>query len=1003
MFYYREIMLKVNNVANKPQSTAQSWFAGAKSMALKISSSVGECSKFSKVAKSAIGLAKECFGVNMAPIVRGQADNILQVCEGVAIIAAPCALISSANTLVTNAKEMVQKKSAHTADKIMGFVASIFFFISNITSNIKLFFQVTFPAIAANPIFGFCAQPLLVISSFLGIGSSSFHLHKLKDQQQHHQEQLHRRLLWQKLVAEQQKPLDQRNASALQAEFDILRKIAPNSVAVNKWASRLDPAQFDALVAEKKRRLHQKSPQAEEMLQGIENWRSFYDIKNNAIDGTKTAALKGLYERKLAKFQRKMLAIPSASKPYSLMEKKCRALTEKISLLTEACEKGTMPPKLLKMQKNKLRYIGNREEKWKSEKTNAAHYELCLKETGEPLDATRFSLLMGNRVDMAKNEEDNGKLDKKRTCLSLALSCSLVVLGALTLAGLIASVVTGGIVIPIAVTTALALVIASLSLGKFFAGKHLWKNKTIPSLESSLKKQLLAEERGKGLPDPTEAAASSVSTAGKSLSQDVKNFFKDPKTGCKPLKARAIKVKTVVEDVCNKVCNIDKFTDLATSVTNIAKNFFSPTSPMGSKMAPLLSCFGIVNKVAKPCNLLISIITFISDLKRIIQNKCEQVADKITDFVSSIFWLGEAVIGTVTVGLEVFASTVSAIPILGIVGNSLMALAAGIGSIGNCLRLHRLRKESIGLQEKLLRRQLWQQLLTEQQKDVAQRDVTALQATWEQLNKKFVNHRGTQKWKNRLDPLLFDELVLQKKNKLAQKEAHADGVQNSLDSWKALYDAKQKAVSTEKLDSLKSFYANKLYKLEAKSLAPQAVYEKKALDKKISAVTKKIAVLHSTNQKDLVQLQKKKLRFVASREKKWKAEEETALLYRDCLNPAVAPPKQAQRLTCLLSHRLDEAKIAKQNNTHDRKRSWITLAANITLTAFAIVSLVGLGLSIGTGGIAALPVIIMLASTLIVSSLVLGKYLLHNYLWKDKEAPSLEESFKKQLLTEALA
>lgn len=982
--------MKANNIANKPHNTAQSWAARAKSMALKISTSVGECNKFKKVAKATTGLAKECFGGNMQPIVRGQMNAILQVCEGVSTIAAPCALISSVNTVVTNAIEIAGKKTAHTADKIMGFVASIFHFMSYVVSNVKLFFQVTFPAIASSPILDFFAQPFLMIYSLLGIGSSSFRLHKLKDQQHKSQEQHHRRLLWQKLVAEQQKPLDQRNTSALCAEFDFFRKMAPDSVAVNKWANRLDPAQFDALVAEKKRRLHQKGPQAEEQLQAIENWKSFYNTKNNVIDRTKAVALKELYERKLAKFKKKMTALPQASKPHRLIEKKCCALSEKISLLTEACEKGTMPPKLVKMQKNKLRYIGNREEKWNNEKTNAAHYALCLKETGAPLDAVRFSLLMGNRVDMAKNLEDNGKLDKKRSCLALALSCGLVVLAALTIASLIATVATGGVLIPVAVTTSLALVTASLSLGKFFAGKYLWKKKKAPSLESSLKKQLLAEERGQGIPAPTQSAGASSGS-------------KEPKKGGKQLKARASKVKKVAENLCEKVCTMDKFTDVATSVTNVATNFFSPTSPMGAKLPPLLSCFGIVNKIAKPCNLFLSIITFITDIKNMVKNKCEQIADKITDFVSSIFWLGEAVIGTVTVGVELFASAVSAVPILGIVGNSLMALAAGIGSIGNCMRLHRLRKASVGQQEKLLRRQLWQQLFTEQQKGAAQRDVTALQATWEQLNKKFANHRGTIKWKNRLNPRLFDKLVRQKKNRLAHKKSRADAVQSSLGSWKALYDAKQKVVSSENLENLKSFYSNKLHKLEAKSREPQAVEEKKDIDKKISALSKKIALLHSTSQKDLVRLQKRKLRFIASREKKWKAEKDSALLYKDCLNPAVASSKKAQRFSCLLSHRLEEAKIAKQNNNLDQKRSWVTLAVNITLAAFAILSLVGLALSIATGGAAALPIILTLASGLIVSSLVLGKYLLHTYLWKDKEATSLEESFKKQLLAEALA
>lgn len=995
------IMMLANNIVSMPQNSPQSWAGRTKAMALKVSTSVRKCSTFSKVIKSFTGLAKECFGGNMQPIVRNQVDNILQVCEGISTIAAPCALISSTNTLVTNIKEMVHKKSAHTANKIMEFVASIFFFMSTVVSNIKLFFQVTFPVIAESPILGFFAQPLLMISSFLGIGSNSFRLHKLKDLQKKNQELLHRRLLWQKLVFEQQKPLDQRNASALHAEFNLLQKIAPNSVAVKKWASRLDPIQFDALVAEKKRKLHQKNPQADQMLQSIENWKLFYNIKNKAIDRTKTIALKGFYERKLTKLQRKMLEVPLGSKQHHFWQKKCSVLSEKISLFTEVCEKGAMPSKLQKMQKDKLRYIGNREKKWKSEKANAALYEVCLKETGAPLDATRFSLLIGNRVDIAKNREDNGKLDKKRSCLSLALSCSLVVLVALTLVGLVASVVTGGVVIPVAVTTALALVTASISLGKFLAGRYLWKDKKTPSLESALKKQLLAEERRKELPAPVgtkDAAAFSASEVGKSRSESSKSSKKG-----NSLKARAIKVKTVAEDLCNKVCDADKFTDVAASVTNIAQNFFSPTSPMGSKLPPLLSCFGIVNQVAKPCNLFLSIITFISDVKKMVHNKCERIADKVTDFVSSIFWLGEAAIGTMTVGVELFASAVSAIPILGILGNSLMSLAAGIGSIGNCLRLHRLRKESVDLKEKLLRRQLWQQLFTEQQKDVTQRDVKALQATWEQLNKKFANHRGTEKWKNRLDPRLFDELIRQKKSKLARKESQVTEIQESLESWKGLYDVKQKLVNFEKLESLKHFYANKLQRLEAKRLEPQAVSEKKSLDKKISALMKKIAILHSTNSKDLIRLQKKKARFIASREEKWKKEKDSAILYKDCLNSTVATPKQAQRVSCLLSHRLDEARIAKENNRLDQKRSWVTLAVNITFVAFAVLSLVGLTLSIASGGVAVLPIILMLASGLLVSSLVLSKYLLHTYLWKEKAAPVLEESFKRQLLAEALA
>lgn len=456
------------------------------------------------------------------------------------------------------------------------------------------------------------------------------------------------------------------------------------------------------------------------------------------------------------------------------------------------------------------------------------------------------------------------------------------------------------------------------------------------------------------------------------------------------LKGRAVKAVEFAADVCTKVGHCNKFNNVAKGITNIAKHYVAPATSAGGALGAFSSFFSIFSKIAKPFNLFLSIKELVDDSKKMVNDKHTRIADKIAGLVSSIFWAFDAVFGVVTMGLDLISSVASAIPILGAIGNCIGVIAAGTGSVANCLKLHRLGKEGGGQQQKLIRRQLWQQLFTEQKKDGAQRDTAKLLSTWEALNKKFPHSRGAEKWKKRLDPALFDKIIEDKKNRLSQKKRRADTVLTSLTNWKQLYDPKKKAIIKGRLNGLKRFYANKLGKLEAKRLQAHTATEQGFFDKKISSLQKKIELVNSGEQDKLMKLCKSKLQFIGNREAKWKKEREVGVVYNSYLQGAVDGSDSAKRVSRLLDHRVDEAKNKVENNQRDRKRTWITLATNIVIIAISLLALIGFIVSVASGGALAVPFILLASIGLITSCMILGKYLLNTFAWKEKKAPSLE-------------
>lgn len=476
--------------------------------------------------------------------------------------------------------------------------------------------------------------------------------------------------------------------------------------------------------------------------------------------------------------------------------------------------------------------------------------------------------------------------------------------------------------------------------------------------------------------------AVSSAEAGSASSVPVKKFAS--------FKRRAVKAVEFGADVCKSVGNCNKFNNVAKGITNIAKHYVSPATSVGGALGAFSSFFGIFSKIAKPFNLFLSIKELADDSKKMMNDKHTRIADKIAGLVSSIFWAFDALLGVVTMGVELISSAVSAIPILGAIGNCVGVIAAGTGSVANCLKLYRLGKEGGGEQQKLLRRQLWQQLFTEQKKEGAQRDTAKLVSTWEALNKKFPHSRGAEKWKNRLDPALFDQVIEDKKSRLSQKKMRADTVLTSLTEWKLVYDPKKKVVNKDSLDGLKKFYANKRGKFESKRLQVQTAAEQRFFDKKISGLQKKIELLDSGEQNELMKLCKSKLQFIGNREEKWKKEQQVGVVYNSYLQGVVDGPDGVNRVSRLLDHRVDEAKTKVENNLRDRKRTWVTLATNIVIITISLLALIGFAVSVASGGALAVPFILVASIGLLTSCMILGKYLLHNYAWKEKKAASLE-------------
>lgn len=912
------------------------------------------------------------------------------------LLSAPGELVTNSKALAERVTHVAEAEPKSLARKIVDLVASIFNVLSSVGSNIRLAFEFILPE-SDSGFFGVVLHPLNALASLFELAGKGLFLSNLNEKEQKRKEKIFCRTLWKLLNDEAGKPVEKRDYSHLQTVYKNFKEAWPQSRGVARWKERLVPQKLEEIIAKKRKSFGLKKEKAALVLENIESWKKLVIYNSKEVDPAKRAILKKYYESKLAAYRRKGTKRGSPQEKEK-WEKKAKGAEEKLVLLTASEKKGERGAALARLQRRKGG--SRRKSRWERKSHEADLYRVCNRGASPAIKERRFSLLIDQRLNESTSTLKNAGRDRMRCWVSLALNVAIFATALLSIGALIASLVTGGALIPVTILAVAGSVATVALLANSILNNHLWKQKKGVTLEELVKKELVEEKREEQT-ELRESDKKKSSSSSSTLPFNDRGEVNEPEKAVSTKKSkgfqwkkRALKAKDIIIDQAGRVRGIHSFTKVGTAVANFAKEFVPKNSWGSSFLNRALNPLNLFGKIAMPCYMALTINELVKDAQRLATDKKARVADKFVGIASSAASVATTTFGTAKIAIDLFTNGLVAHPAFGIVSNSLSFIAATLGITSNSLRIDRLRKEKKGSEEKWLQRQMWQTLASGKDLSPAEQ-----KKELEKQREKFTDDSyAANKWKKRLDEP-FEGLLADKKLRLLEKEKTAERTLESLKEWKEILD-KKGSLNNSSVELLLKFYTKKLEKYKEKAPLITLLSEKEELGKKMESVTNKINVLQSKNGKEIEAVQKKKVRFIDNRAAKWLNIREERELYNLALKEK--GPAEKNSLPALLAHRAEAAKGILKNKVREQKRTWISLAVNIVSIAVAIVGLVGIIVALASGGALAIPALIALTLAIISSSIGLSKYLLNKYLWQEKEVPLFKNLFEQQLLRKEL-